>query len=125
VDDIVSAPAREPQRSEPALPDGWSWKPLGEVHPHELGGAAIVALAIGPGDYYGAELWSDGDVVISDDEGDCAKVPAAVLRALLREPAPAVARALKLLRYNDWQPLHERVAAAIAALSGDTGGTTP
>jgi hypothetical protein len=94
-----------------ALPDGWRWENGDIVPPHGIEDLELLGL-----------VGQDVRVQYDDRAG---YIPAAVLRALLREPAPAVARALKLLRYNDWQPLHERVAAAIAALSGDTGGTTP
>ncbi len=70
-------------------------------------------------------LWSDGDVVVSDQH-DAVSVPAVVLHALLAveaPPQPNVARALELLREIRWDSrLNEckrAIVDAISALGGE------
>jgi hypothetical protein len=143
VDDIVSAPAREPQRSEPAaLPDridGWEWS--AKLHGYTLD------LDAENNEWRRVYMGKRDHVIVeqqADDDDGLLGVPAAVLRALLREPADTrIARALEPVFAwldSDYTVVSRsevkaklrailtgapQGSEAIAALSGDTGGTTP
>jgi hypothetical protein len=94
-----------------ALPDGWRWENGDIIPPHGIEDLELLGL-----------VGQDVRVQYDDRAG---YIPAAVLRALLREPAPAVARALAALkRAKVYCPCHDDINEAIAALSGGTGGTT-
>jgi hypothetical protein len=121
VDDIVSAPAREPQQSEPAvLPDveGWKWNA-------KLGGY-VLDLDEENNEWRRVYIGRRSHIVIeqqADDDNALIGCPAAVLRALLRESADTrIARAMDVLRNDRGYALFSVVREAIAILTGAPQG---
>ena len=128
------------EQSEPAaLPDeieGWKWLP-------KLNGY-VLDLDVENNEWRRVYIGRRDHVIIeqqADDDNGMLGVPAAVLLALLREPAPNVSKALELLRkasvhvynYADRDDVnaptlfgaYDLLSEAITALtSGDTGGAT-